>query len=87
MTLMESLFGTTLITADNTWGLLGIMCMTVALSIWLEQTYNWASKVSGAISIYFWPPGVSLRLPQPRPRLGPKSGRWSQGCQGNLYTS
>ena len=49
MTLMESLFGTTLITADNTWGLLGIMCITVALSIWLEQTYNWASKVSGAI--------------------------------------
>ena len=49
MTLMETLFGTTLITADNTWGLLGIMCMTVALSIWLEQTYNWASKVSGAI--------------------------------------
>ena len=49
MTLMESLFGTTLITADNTWGLLGMMCITVALSIWLEQTYKWASKVSGAI--------------------------------------
>ena len=49
MTLMETLFGTTLITADNTWGLLGMMCITVALSIWLEQTYKWASKVSGAI--------------------------------------
>ncbi len=49
MTLMESIFGTTLITADNTWGLLGMMCITVALSIWLEQTYKWASKVSGAI--------------------------------------
>lgn len=49
MTLMEILFGTTLITADNTWGLLGMMCITVALSIWLEQTYKWASKVSGAI--------------------------------------
>ena len=49
MTLMESLIGTTLITTDNTWGLLGIMCITVALSIWLEQTYEWASKVSGAI--------------------------------------
>ena len=49
MTLMETLFGTTLITADNIWGLLGIMCITVALSIWLEQTYKWASKVSGAI--------------------------------------
>ena len=49
MTIMETLLGTTLITADNTWGLLGIMCITVALSIWLEQTYEWASKVSGAI--------------------------------------
>ena len=49
MTLMEKLFGSTLITADNTWGLLGVMCIAVALSIWLEQKYNWASKVSGAI--------------------------------------
>lgn len=46
---MEKLIGTTLITADNTWGLLGVMCIAVALSIWLEQKYNWASKVSGAI--------------------------------------
>ena len=49
MTLMEKLFGSTLITADNTWGLMGIMCVAVALSIWLEQKYNWASKISGAI--------------------------------------
>lgn len=49
MTLLEKLIGTTLITADNTWGLLGVMCIAVALSIWLEQKYNWASKISGAI--------------------------------------
>ena len=40
---------TTLIAADNTWGLLGVMVIGVALSIWLEQKYKWASKVSGAI--------------------------------------
>ena len=39
----------TLISADNTWALLSIMCCSVALSIWLEQKYTWASKISGAI--------------------------------------
>ncbi len=39
----------TLISADNTWALLSIMCCAVALSIWLEQKYTWASKISGAI--------------------------------------
>lgn len=39
----------TLISADNTWALLSIMCGAVALSIWLEQKYQWAAKVSGAI--------------------------------------
>lgn len=39
----------TLISADNTWALLSIMCGSVALSIWLEQKYTWASKISGAI--------------------------------------
>jgi len=43
------LFSTPLIAADNTWGLMGVMCIAVALSIWLEQKYQWASKVSGAI--------------------------------------
>ena len=38
-----------LIAADDTWGLLLIMCGAVAFSIWLEQKYQWASKVSGAI--------------------------------------
>lgn len=39
----------TLFTADQTWPLLALMCGWVALSIWLEQKYKWASKVSGAI--------------------------------------
>ncbi len=39
----------TLISADNTWALLSIMCGSVAISIWLEQKYTWASKISGAI--------------------------------------
>ena len=47
--LFEALIGRTLIAADDTWGLLGVMCISVALSIWLEQKYRWASKVSGAI--------------------------------------
>lgn len=38
-----------LIAADNTWALMAIMCVGVALAIWLEQKYMWASKVSGAI--------------------------------------
>ena len=49
MTLFEKWFGHTLISPDNTWGLLGVMCLAVAFSIWLEQKYKWASKVSGAI--------------------------------------
>ena len=49
MTLFENMLGHTLIQADNTWGLMGVMCVSVALSIWLEQKYAWASKVSGAI--------------------------------------
>ena len=49
MTLFEKLLGHTLITADNIWGLMGVMCIGVALSIFLEQKYQWASKVSGAI--------------------------------------
>ena len=49
MTLMEKLLGHTLIAADNTIALLAVMCLGVAFSIWLEQKYNWASKVSGAI--------------------------------------
>lgn len=39
----------TLISADNTWALLSIMCVSVAIAIWLEQKYAWAAKISGAI--------------------------------------
>ena len=49
--LFETLLGHTLIAADDTWGLLGVMCISVALSIWLEQKYNWASKVSALSSL------------------------------------
>ena len=49
MTLLEKLMGHTLIQTDDTWGLLGVMCVSVALAIWLEQKYNWASRVSGCI--------------------------------------
>lgn len=46
----ENILGrTSLIAADDTWGLLLVMCGAVALSIWLEQKYKWASKISGAI--------------------------------------
>ena len=38
-----------LVSPDNTWLLLAIMCASVAVSIYLEQTYAWASKVSGAV--------------------------------------
>lgn len=39
----------TLISADNTWALMAITCGWVAVSIWMEQRFTWASKVSGAI--------------------------------------
>ena len=38
-----------LIAADDTWALLVLMVASVALAIWLEQKYVWASKISGAI--------------------------------------
>lgn len=41
--------GTTLISADNTWALMAITCGWVAFSIYAEQTWAWASKLSGAI--------------------------------------
>lgn len=40
---------TTLISADNTWALMAITCGWVAFSIYAEQTWAWASKLSGAI--------------------------------------
>lgn len=38
-----------LIGVDNTWMLWGIVAFCVALSIYLEQKFAWASKMSGAI--------------------------------------
>ncbi len=49
MTILENLLGRTLIQADDTWGLLGVMCISVALSIYLEQRYRWAAKATGCI--------------------------------------
>ncbi len=46
---MDSLGRASLIAPEDTWSLLAIVCLGVALSIWLEQKYEWASKVSGAI--------------------------------------
>ena len=39
----------TLIAADNHWALLAVLFSATAVSIWLEQKYKWASKISGAI--------------------------------------
>jgi uncharacterized membrane protein len=39
----------TLISADNTWVLWAIITIWAAMSIYLEQKYQWASRVSGAI--------------------------------------
>lgn len=39
----------TLISPDNTWALWAILTGIAALSIYLEQTYPWASKITGAI--------------------------------------
>lgn len=38
-----------LISAENTWALWAILVTITAISIYLEQTYKWASKVTGAI--------------------------------------
>ena len=40
---------TPLISADNTWALMAITCGWAAFSIYAEQTWAWASKISGAI--------------------------------------
>lgn len=38
-----------LISPDNTWLLTSIMLLAVSISIYLEHTYMWASKISGAV--------------------------------------
>ncbi|MDE7244522.1 MAG: DUF819 family protein [Oscillospiraceae bacterium] len=49
MTPLEKLLGHTLLQPGDTFGLLAAMCVSVALAIWLEQKYQWASKISGCI--------------------------------------
>ena len=41
--------GTPLISADNHWALFAILAAIAALAIFLEQKYNWASKVTGCV--------------------------------------
>ena len=38
-----------LVAPNDIWSLMVILCLGVASSIWLEQKYEWASKISGAI--------------------------------------
>lgn len=40
---------TSLIAPDNTWALWAFLTGWAAISIYLEQRYAWASKISGAI--------------------------------------
>lgn len=37
------------ISPENSWALWSILIGTAALAIWLEQTYKWAAKITGAI--------------------------------------
>lgn len=39
----------TLISSENTWMLFSILAVIAAASLWLEQKYVWASKVSGCV--------------------------------------
>lgn len=39
----------TLISPDNHWALMAILFSATALTVWLEQKYKWAARVSGAI--------------------------------------
>ena len=48
--LFQSALGrSTLIASEDTWSLLALLLASVALAIYLEQRYTWASKISGAI--------------------------------------
>lgn len=39
----------TLVSPENTWVLMAIMLSAAGISIYLEQKYAWASKISGAV--------------------------------------
>ena len=45
----ESVFMSSLISADNTWVLWGLLVGDAALAIWLEQKFKWASKITGCV--------------------------------------
>lgn len=46
---MDTLFDPTLIKPDDTWLLWSVIVGGVAVSIWLEQTFSWAAKLSGPV--------------------------------------
>ena len=85
----------TLIAADNHWALLAILFASTFLAIFLEQKYQWASKISGAIitlviAIALVNPGVipSDRRAVPRNRRSADAAHAAPGrsfppaCQG-----
>lgn len=39
----------TLVSPENTWVLMTVMLLAVAISVYLEQKYAWASRISGAV--------------------------------------
>ena len=39
----------TLVSPENTWVLMSVMLISVAVSVYIEQTYAWASRISGAV--------------------------------------
>lgn len=39
----------TLISSENTWMLFAVLTVIAAFSLWLEQKYKWAAKVSGCV--------------------------------------
>lgn len=43
----------TFISAESSIGLMAVLCSVVAFAIWLEQKYEWASKLSGCIIVLF----------------------------------
>ena len=46
---MFTVIADTLIKADNTWALWAILVLITCISIYLEQKYEWAAKITGAI--------------------------------------
>ena len=53
----------TLIGPEQHWALLAVLFASVSLSIWLEQKYKWASKISGAVlALIFALALVNLRV-------------------------